>query len=34
MSVSEIHTLIVLMKLDRTSSWETLRFKGSKMKGT
>ena len=31
MSESEIQTLIVSMKLEKTLSWETLRFEASKM---
>ena len=31
MSASEIHTLTVSMKLDETSSCETLRFEGNKI---
>ena len=31
MSASEIHTLTVSMKLNETSSWETLRFEGNKI---
>ena len=30
MSAPQIHTLTVSMKLDKTSSWETLRFEGLK----
>ena len=31
MSESEIQTLIVSVKLDKTLSWETLRFEGGKI---
>ena len=31
MSISQMHTLTVLMKLDETSSWETLRFEGNEI---
>ena len=31
MSESEMHTLIVSMKLDKSSAWETLRFEESKI---
>ena len=31
MSASHIHTLTVSMKLNKTSSWETLRFEGNKI---
>ena len=31
MSSSQIHTLTVSMKLDETSSWETLRLEGKKI---
>ena len=31
MSASEMHTLVVSKKLNKTSSWETLRFEGSKI---